>query len=274
MEWYIALGLYAAVGAGLLIGGVWIGAVMGITGLVGITVLEGTDLWQVLGDVLWNTSNSFTLVAIPLFILMGEIVLRSGLSERLYTGLAFWFAKVPGGLIHTNIFGSAVFSALSGSSTATAITVGTVAIPEMTKRNYDSRMTLGSLAAGGCLGILIPPSIVMIIYATIAQESVIALFMAGIIPGLMVVFLFLAYVFVRAWIDPSLAPRESQDFSWSGAWNSIVLSWPVIGLLMAVIGGMYFGVVTPTESAWQPWRADSIDRFPAIQLEIPFRGVK
>lgn len=232
-----------------MLAGVWIGAAMGITGLIGITVLDGFDQWQVLGDILWNTSNSFTLVAIPLFILMGEIILRSGISERLYSGLAFWFARVPGGLLHTNIFGSAIFSALSGSSTATAITVGTVAIPEMDKRAYDGPMTLGSLAAGGCLGILIPPSIVMIVYGTIAQVSILQLFMAGVVPGLIVIALFMGYIFIRAVANPELAPCEHREFNLPGIWNSMVLVSPAIVLLAAVIGGMYFGIVTPTEAA-------------------------
>lgn len=249
MDWHLALGLYCLIAASMLVGGVAIGAVMGVTGLFGIALAKGTHQWQVVGDILWNTADSFTLVAIPLFILMGEIVLRGGVSRKMYEGLSFWFSRVPGGLLHTNVFGCAVFSALSGSSTATAMTVGTVAIPELEKRRYDSSMSLGSLAAGGCLGILIPPSIVMIVYGSIAQQSVLSLFLAGIVPGALVVTLFMAYILLRAVVWPLAAEDGADRFTWRGALRSAALSWPVIALLLGVIGGMYLGVFTPTEAA-------------------------
>ena len=250
MDWHIALGIYVLVGGALLAGGVWIGVVMGVTGALGLALVGGFSLWQEIGDILWFTSESFTMVAIPLFVLMGEIILRSGVSSRLYAGLSEILAPVPGALFHANIAGCAIFSALSGSSTATAMTVGTVAIPEMKSRGYDNRLTFGSLAGGGCLGILIPPSIPMIIYGTIAQESVVALFFAGIVPGLIVSAMFMIYVAACVAFRPSLAPRRgSTSLRIAAIWRGLGLIWPVVLLLGSVIGGMYFGVVTPTEAA-------------------------
>ena len=162
-----------------------IGAAIGLVGVIGITLVSGTQLWLSLGDIVWNTTNTFTLVSIPLFVLMGEIILRSGISTPLLQRRRpCCCGGLPGGLAQTNIVGCAIFSAIAGSSVATAMTVGTVAIPEMRKRGYCDRLTLGTLTGGGCLGILIPPSIPMIVYASMTQVSVIDLFMAGVVPGL------------------------------------------------------------------------------------------
>jgi len=158
MSWEAALAIYGIALVALLAFGVAIGSVMGIVGTLGVTLLSGTRLWPTLGDIVWNTANSFTLVAVPLFVLMGEIILRSGVSGRFYAGLSQLLYGVRGGLAHSNVVGCAMFAAVSGSSTATALTIGTVALPEMRKRGYDDGLTLGTLAGGGCLGILIPPS--------------------------------------------------------------------------------------------------------------------
>ena len=222
---------------------------IGLVGVIGITIASGTQLWLSLGDIVWNTTNTFTLVSIPLFVLMGEIILRSGISTRFYNGVGVMLRGLPGALAHTNIVGCAIFSAIAGSSVATAMTVGTVAIPEMRKRGYSDRLTLGTLTGGGCLGILIPPSIPMIVYASMTQVSVIDLFMAGVVPGLALAAIFMVYVAWRVWSDPKLAPPHEVRASGAELLRGAIDSVPVILLIAAVIGSMYFGIVTPTEAA-------------------------
>jgi len=249
VSWEWALFLYAIMIVSLLVGGVWIGTTMGLTGLIGISLLEGTSLWQSIGDILWNTSNSFTLTAVPLFVFMGEIILRSGISKRFYKGISYWLRPIPGGLAHSNVVGCAIFAAISGSSTATALTIGTVALPEMRARGYDDKFLMGSLAAGGCLGILIPPSIVMIIYGSMVQQSIAKLFMAGVIPGILITILFMIYIMIRALLNPRLAPREVVAVSYKQMFLGLLDCWPIVALMGFVLGGIYFGVVTPTEAA-------------------------
>lgn len=249
MSWESALAIYGIVLVALLVFGVAIGSVMGIVGTLGVTMLSGTRLWPTLGDIVWNTANSFTLVAVPLFVLMGEIILRSGVSGRFYAGLSQLLYGVRGGLAHSNIAGCAMFAAISGSSTATALTIGTVALPEMRKRGYDDGLTLGTLAGGGCLGILIPPSIPMVIYAAVVQASVVDLFMAGVVPGLALTLLFMLYVAFRVATKPALVPATAPRPSWSQIGRGLVDTIPIIVLMTSILGGMYAGVVTPTEAA-------------------------
>ena len=249
MTWQIALSIYAVLLAAFLLGGAGIGVAIGLVGVIGITIASGTQLWLSLGDIVWNTTNTFTLVSIPLFVLMGEIILRSGISTRFYNGVGVMLRGLPGALAHTNIVGCAIFSAIAGSSVATAMTVGTVAIPEMRKRGYSDRLTLGTLTGGGCLGILIPPSIPMIVYASMTQVSVIDLFMAGVVPGLALAAIFMVYVAWRVWSDPKLAPPHEARASGAELLRGAIDSVPVILLIAAVIGSMYFGIVTPTEAA-------------------------
>ena len=248
MGWESALIIYIVMVVVLLAGGVWIGLVMGITGLVGITLSQGTLFWRSIGEIYWNTSNSFTLSAVPLFVLMGEIILRSGVSKRFYDGISVWLKSIPGGLLHSNIVGCAIFAAISGSSTATAVTIGTVAIPEMRSRGYDDQFLMGSLAGGGCLGILIPPSIVMIVYGAVVQESIASLFMAGVMPGLIITLLFMTYIVVRVACNPQLAPREKMETNVREMMVGLINCWPILALMAAILGGIYFGVVTPTEA--------------------------
>jgi tripartite ATP-independent transporter DctM subunit len=248
MSWSDLAIIYSLVLCGCLIGGVYIGAAMGIAGLVGVALVFGTTLWQSVGDIAWNTSTNFGLVAIPLFILMGEIVLQGGIASRFYTGLAPLFRRVPGGLAQTNIAGCAVFSAVCGSSVATAMTVGSIALKEMRTRGYKDSLTIGTLTAGGGLGILIPPSIPMIVYASMTNESILQLFMAGVIPGLLLATFYALFVGVRATLDPSLVPSGEQTAV--GVEGSVVRdALPVILLVGGVILGMYAGVVTPTEAS-------------------------
>jgi len=249
VSWQAALLVYAAVLGGCLLGGVSIGAAMGLVGIVGITLISGTQVWSSLGDVVFNTTTNFTLVSVPLFVLMGEIILRSGMSGRFYHGLSRLMARIPGALAQSNIVGCAIFSALCGSTVATAMTIGTVALPEMRKRGYDDRLTIGTLTGGGCLGILIPPSIPMVIYGSMTNESVLDLFMAGVVPGLALGFIFMTYVLVRVLLQPKLAPREPGLVSLHEGFGAAVDCLPVIALIALIFFSMYFGIVTPTEAA-------------------------
>ncbi|MCO5089812.1 TRAP transporter large permease [Bosea sp. (in: a-proteobacteria)] len=249
MSWQISLLVYTALLTVLMVIGVPIAAAMGFVGIVGVTLLSGTQLWPSLADVVWNTANSFTLVAIPLFVLMGEIILRSGAAKRFYRGLAVLLNRIPGGLAQSNIMACALFSAISGSSTATALTIGTVALPEMRQRGYSDKITLGTLTGGGALGNLIPPSIFLLVYATVVQQSPIDLFVATIIPGLIAVVMFMLYVFLRVLLNPSLVPARQPSYSWAEVGNAVLQVAPVTALMLAIICGMYWGIVTPTEAA-------------------------
>lgn len=247
MGWTEALLIYGLTLVGCIAGGVSIGASMGFVGMLGVTLASGTMLWPTFGDIVWNTTTNFSLVSIPLFVLMGEIILQSGISGRFYSGIAGLFRRVPGGLAQTNIAGCAVFSAIAGSSVATALTVGTVAIREMRARGYADTLTLGTLTAGGCLGILIPPSIPLIVYGSMTQESVIDLFMAGVVPGIVLALIFSAYVMLRVLVQPGLVPKSP-----TGKTDLLLAArnaFPILFLVAAVIGGMYAGVVTPTEAS-------------------------
>jgi tripartite ATP-independent transporter DctM subunit len=202
-----------------------------------------------MGLVSWSSTNSFTLTAIPLFILMAEILQGSGLGHRAYRGMARLVVRLPGGLLQTNIAGCAVFAAVSGSSVATAASIASVALPQLQERGYDRRMALGSLAAGGTLGILIPPSIALIVYANFTESSISALYMAAVVPGLLVMLSFMAFIAVRCWMNPSLAPRETVTMSraiWIQTMADLV---PFATLIFVVLGSLYFGVATPTEAA-------------------------
>lgn len=249
MSWQGALLLYGLLLGGAIAIGVPVVAAMTLVGLVGITLQSGTLLWPTLGDIVWNTANSFALSAVPLFVLMGEIILRSGASSRFYQGVSVLLNRLPGNLAQANIMACALFSAISGSSTATALTIGTVALPEMRRRGYADTLTLGTLTGGGALGNLIPPSIFLLVYAAVVQESVIDLFVATIVPGLIAVALFMAYVAWRVLRDPSLVPARATHFSARDYLLALWQCFPIIALIVSIIGGMYWGIVTPTEAA-------------------------
>jgi len=220
-------------------------ATMGIIGLMAILGLKG---FIPVHQILWGAPNKGVLIAVPLFLLMGEILLHTGLSSRLFRSVSYWLGSFPGGLFHANIGACAIFAAISGSSPATAASIGTVSIPELEQRDYDPNLMLGSLAAGGTLGILIPPSITLIVYGAMAGESVGQLFIAGVIPGLMLVILFMSYIFIRAKLNPNLAPM-SIKVSWKDRFMSLGAMLPVVLLILAVLGTIYLGVATPTEAA-------------------------
>lgn len=238
-------------GIGLLLLGLEIVFALGIGSIAMLFLLEGSGSLRALGFIVWGSLNSQTLSALPLFILMAEFLVRSGVSQTFYTGMSRLVNWLPGRLLQTNIAGSAMFAAISGSSVATAAAIGSVAIPRQEKDGYDVAMSCGSVAAGGVLGILIPPSIVMIIYSTFSEVSVVRLFTAGIIPGVMLTVLFMIYIGVRATMNPSLAPApknaEKQTFRTTlrGIWEIT----PVLTLMFFVLGSIYSGLATPTEAA-------------------------
>lgn len=250
MAWDVAFILNSLVLLILLVGGEWIVFGLGAAGLFALYIHGGAINFHPLGAVIWNSVNSFTLTAIPLFVFMGEMVLHGGISQRFYRGMGLIFARLPGGLLQANIVSCAIFAAVTGVSVATAATVGTVAIPEMTKQGYDRKMIFGSLAGGGTLGILIPPSVPFIIYGVMAQESITDLFAAGIIPGIVLSLIFMVYIAVRVLMKPQLAPK-SQEVSLPPREKFFIILHvlPVFGLIFLVLGGIYFGIMTPTEAA-------------------------
>ncbi|MDX5359973.1 MAG: TRAP transporter large permease subunit [Alphaproteobacteria bacterium] len=256
----------------LLLIGQWTAFALGSIGTLIIFLSKGVSGLEVLSSVIWNNTASYILVAVPLFLLMGDLILRSGVSRYFYRSVVVLLRWLPGGLLHANILSCAIFSAVSGSSVATAATVGTVAIPEMRRRQYAPRMIFGSLAAGGTLGILIPPSIVMILYGALVEESIAQLFMAGLIPGIALAGIFMAYIAVRIWLNPSLAPegaaREELDADPEEEpdWRDALHVLPICGLLGAVLGSIYTGVATPTE-------AGAIGVAGALLLGIGYRGL-
>jgi tripartite ATP-independent transporter DctM subunit len=204
----------------------------------------------VLGEVSWNTSTEFILIAAPMFVMMGELMHRSGMSERLFGALAPWFDWLPGRLMHTNIAATAIFAATSGSSVATAATIGTVAIPNMDKGGYSRPLFLGTIAAGGTLGILIPPSINMIIYAVLSDTSVTALYAAGFIPGFLLAGLFSLAVLAICIARPDWGGRDTGFAGgWPARFAGLVHLLPPLGLFLIVVGSIYAGLATPTEAA-------------------------
>ena len=249
MNWATEFVLIIAVFLGLLFGGMWIPFAIGVTGVGLIIVHGGLEHLKALGLISWGSVNSFTLTAIPLFILMAELLLTSGVSDRFYTGLSKLVRRLPGGLLQTNIAGCSLFAAISGSSVATAAAIGTVAIPQLTERKYDLSMSCGSLAAGGTLGILIPPSIALILYGTFTETSIGKLFIAGLIPGLLLSLIFMFYIGVRTRLNRNLAPRDIVAVSLRESLVALANLVPFMFLMVIVLGGIYLGMTTPTEAA-------------------------
>lgn len=230
----------------LLLGGAWVFCALGAAGALGI-FLSGADLGSALSLQMWGAANSFILTAIPLFIFMGEIMLRSGISNSLYKGVTTWVGQLPGGLLHTNVVSCALFAAISGSSVATAATMGTVAIPDQQARGYDRKLILGSLVASGTLGILIPPSITMIVYGAWMEVSIARLFAGGIIPGVIISLAFMSYIGIKCSMQPVLASRVAS--SWKERLLSIKDIWPALLLIVFILLAIFGGLMTPTETA-------------------------
>lgn len=218
-------------------------------GVVYLVLQGGLSSLNGLGMVTWGSMNSFTLVAIPLFIFLAEIMQGSGVSARIYGGLARLVSALPGGLLQTNIVGCALFAAMTGSSVATAASIGGVALPQLVARGYERRWAAGSLAAGGTLGILFPPSVAMIIYSAFTELSVAKLFMAGLVPGLLLSGMFMCLIAVAAKLNPRLAPRERGPSSLAEFFGGILDVLPFAFLIGGTMGSIYFGIATPVEAA-------------------------
>jgi tripartite ATP-independent transporter DctM subunit len=245
----LQIAIVFAVFLGLLAAGMAIPLAILVPGVIYLFLQGGLPALKGLGLVSWGSMNSFTLTAIPLFMLMAEILQRSGLSQRVYRGLSGFVAPLPGGLLQTNVAGCAVFASISGSSVATAVTIGRVALPQLLKRGYSPALSAGSLAAGGTLGILIPPSLAMIVYGAFTETSVAKLFIAGIIPGWLLTGLFMIYIAIHALVRPQDAPRERGFRSFGEVVRGVVDLLPFIVLIGGILGSLYTGLATPTEAA-------------------------
>ena len=246
----VAFGLMGA----FFMAGLYVSAALGALSLIIMKFFDSAPLWNIMSNKAWEGNTSFILVAVPLFILMGELMNRSGMGERMYAGITRWIWWLPGGLIHTNIVSCAIFAACSGSSVATSATISRVSLPSFRQRGYSERMVIGSLAAGGTLGILIPPSISLIIYGVLVEESIGRLYMAGFVPGMVLTLSFIVMIFTLALVWRGLAPRESGDSfitiqGWTNRLIGSISLVPIVALIIVVIGSIYGGIATPSEAA-------------------------
>jgi tripartite ATP-independent transporter DctM subunit len=248
VPWWALLAVLGAF-AGFFAGGIYVGAALSSLALLAGFSLSDRPFWNFLGEMIWAPSTNFVLVSVPLFLLMGEIMLRAGLSERLYRGLNVWMGRLPGGLLHTNILACGVFSAVAGSSVATAATMGSVALPYFEKSHYPQKLVLGSLAAGGALGNLIPPGITFIIYGLITETSVGALYIAAIGPSILVVLLFVLVILYYSYKLKLRADPNAVGVTWRHKIASLSDLLPTALLIGLVLGTIYAGLATPTESA-------------------------
>lgn len=229
--------------------GVWVAFSLLGVGLIGMVFFTTAPAGQVLATTVWGASNSWALAALPLFIWMGEILFRSRLSEDMFAGLAPWMNNVPGRLLHVNILACGIFAAVSGSSAATAATIGRMSLPELKKRGYDETMSIGTLAGSGTLGLLIPPSIILIVYGVATEESIARLFIAGVLPGVMLVFMFMGYVAVWSLLHPDRVPPADARMPFRERLHHTRRLIPVLLLISGVIGSIYLGIASPTDAA-------------------------
>jgi len=233
----------------LLTTGVWVALSLLGVGLIGLMAFTTAPAGKVMATTIWGSSGNWALTALPLFIWMAEILFRTRLSDDIFSGLAPWLTRIPGRLMHVNIIGCGIFAAVCGSTAATCATIAKISWPELKRRGYDERMIVGTLAASGTLGILIPPSIMMIVYGFVAEVSIARLFIAGVVPGILMVLLFMSYVVFWAWRHPEKTPPTDIRLPFGERlWASRRLI-PVGGLIALVVGTIYSGVVTPTEAA-------------------------
>ena len=232
----------------LLASGLWIGPALFVTSFTAIALFTHRPVFSILGTVIWNNVNSGSLMALPLFIMMGEFLVRSRASDDLFDGLTPWVSGLPGGLLHVNVIASAFFAAITGSVNATTATVGKITIPEFRKRGYDEKLSIGSLTSSGTLGILIPPSVPMLIYGVAANVSIGKLFIAGIIPGLLLMVCFCAYIGIAS-LGKNTAKVKVRRYSFVEKLKSLPKVIPVSLLITLVLGSIYAGLATPTEAA-------------------------
>ena len=249
MDELLLSGLLAVALLAFLASGVWVAFALMACGWVAIALFTGRPVGQVLASSVWGASAEWALAALPLFIWMGEILFRSRLSSDLFTGLVPWMARLPGRLLHTNILACGIFAAVSGSSAATAATIGKMSLPELQRRGYHERMTIGTLAGSATLGLLIPPSIILIVYGVAIEESIARLFMAGVVPGLMLMALFMLFVGVWSLLNTDKVPPPDGVYSWRERFVALKRLAPVVGLILGVIGSIYFGIASPTDAA-------------------------
>ncbi|MDO8386542.1 MAG: TRAP transporter large permease subunit [Polaromonas sp.] len=248
MDIVIAFGLivllFVALGSGL-----WIGLSLLAVALLGMELLTARPAGDSMMLTIWGSTSSWTLTALPLFLWMGEILFRSKLSDSMFKGLAPWLDRLPGRLLHINVVGCTIFAAISGSSAATCATIGKITLPELKKRGYPEDISIGTLAGAGTLGLLIPPSIIMIVYGVAANVSIAKLFLAGVIPGLMLAVLFMGYIMVWALLNKDKVPAADAAMSFGQKVYASRHLIPVVSLIVVVLGGIYSGIATATEAA-------------------------
>lgn len=233
----------------LLGSGIWVAFSLLAVGMAGMALFTDAPLGEVMATTIWGASSGWALAALPLFIWMGEILFRSRLSEDMFTGLSPWLSHLPGRLLHVNILGCAIFAAVSGSSAATAATIGKMSIPELDRRNYPEKMMVGTLAGSATLGLLIPPSIILIVYGVATEQSIARLFVAGVLPGCMLVTLFVGYVVVWSLLHPKAIPPGEPSLPLRERLNRSRRLIPVFLLICGVIGAIYSGIASPTDAA-------------------------
>lgn len=233
----------------LLLAGVWVGAALMSVGVLSLELFRSMRVDRFLAGDIWGTATAQELMTLPLFILMGEILFRTRLSDNLFSGLSPWVRALPGRLLHVNVLGCTLFAAVSGSSAATTATVGQITLKELESRGYDRMLSAGSLAGSGTMGFLIPPSIPLIVYGVLAEVSILDLFVAGIVPGLLLALLFMAYIAARAAINPALAPADHDTATWADRLVALTKLLPTVLLMLLVIGSMYLGFASVTEAA-------------------------
>lgn len=249
MEQLIPIAIFLFVLFLLLGSGVWVGLSLLGVAFVGMELFTSRPAGDAMITKIWTSSSSWTLTALPLFIWMGEILYRTRLSEDMFKGLSPWMARLPGGLVHTNIVGCTVFAAVSGSSAATLTTVGKMSIPELRSRNYPENMVIGTLAGAATLGLMIPPSLTLIVYGVTINESITKLFMAGVVPGLVLALMFMSYVAIQSRFSKDWNPTPEPHMSLGEKLKNSRFLIPVLCLIAVVIGSMYLGYATATEAA-------------------------
>ena len=229
--------------------GVWVGLTLTGVAWIAVTLFSSRPAGDAMAVTVWGSSSSWTLTALPLFVWMGEILFRTRLSNDMFKGLAPWVQNLPGRLLHTNVIGCTIFAAVSGSSAATCATIGKMTLPELTKRGYPEHMVIGTLAGASTLGLLIPPSIIMIVYGVAAEVSISKLFIAGVLPGIMLAMLFTGYIMVWALCNPGQVPAADGSFTFMQKLAASTSLIPVVSLIIAVLGSIYSGIATATEAA-------------------------
>ena len=229
--------------------GVWVGLTLTGVAWIAVTLFSSRPAGDAMAVTVWGSSSSWTLTALPLFVWMGEILFRTRLSNDMFKGLAPWVQGLPGRLLHTNVIGCTIFAAVSGSSAATCATIGKMTLPELTRRGYPEHMVIGTLAGASTLGLLIPPSIIMIVYGVAAEVSISRLFIAGVLPGIMLAMLFSGYIMVWALRNPQQVPAADGKYTFMQKLAASTSLIPVVSLIIAVLGSIYSGVATATEAA-------------------------